>query len=48
MQNRLFAQYLCYRNFKILTYYQIYCGFKIPLALILIKNPGFVKPSKNQ
>ena len=33
LQNRLFDQYLCYRNFK------------IPPASILTKNPGFAKPS---
>ena len=46
MQNRFFDQFLRYRNLKTLTYAQYAADLKIPLVLILTKNPGFAKPPK--
>ncbi|HKJ32900.1 MAG TPA: hypothetical protein VKA34_13780 [Balneolales bacterium] len=49
MQNRSFAQYLHFRDFKILTSRKLSgcCGSEVAQALILNKSPGFAKPSIN-
>ncbi|HKJ34327.1 MAG TPA: hypothetical protein VKA34_21060 [Balneolales bacterium] len=49
MQNRSFAQYLHFRDFKILTSRKLSgcCGSEVAQALILNKCPGFAKPSYN-
>ncbi|HKJ30993.1 MAG TPA: hypothetical protein VKA34_04155 [Balneolales bacterium] len=47
MQNRSFAQYLHFRDFKIHTSRKLSgcCGSEVAQALILNKSPGFAKPS---